>query len=299
MSQSVVGMIGLGIMGSAMSANLMKDGFTVVGYDIVDDCVEKHVKRGGVGAASIKEVAEAAEFIFTSLPSVTAFDTVTRGDDGLLAATGATPVIIEVSTLPIDVKQRGHDALKDSGMVMLDCPLSGTGAQARTKDLVVLASGDHPSYERAIPVFEGISRSHHHVGEFGNGSKMKFVANLLVAIHNASAAEALVLGMKAGLKPEDIFKVISDGAGTSRMFEIRGPMMVANDYDDATMKNSVWQKDMRIIADFAAALNCPTPLFSSTEPLYTAAMEQGRGAQDTASICAVLEAMAGLPERKN
>ncbi|HJO75088.1 MAG TPA: NAD(P)-dependent oxidoreductase [Rhodospirillales bacterium] len=298
MSKSVVGMIGLGIMGSAMSTNLIKDGFTVVGYDVDDDCVEKHVKGGGVGAASIKEVAEAAEFIFTSLPSVAAFDAVTQGDDGLKAATGTTPVIIEVSTLPIDVKQRGHDALKDAGMVMLDCPLSGTGAQARTKDLVVLGSGDLASYERAVPVFEGMSRSNHYVGEFGNGSKMKFVANLLVAIHNASAAEALVLGMKAGLKPEDIFKVISDGAGSSRMFEIRGPMMVAGDYDDATMKNAVWQKDMRIIADFARSMDCPTPLFSTTEPIYQAAMEQGFDAKDTASICAVMEAMAGLPERK-
>ena len=133
---------------------------------------------------------------------------------------------------------------------------------------------------------------------FGNGSKMKFVANLLVAIHNVSTAEALVLGIKAGLKPEDIFKVITDGAGNSRMFEIRGPMMVAGDYGDATMKNSVWQKDMQIIADFARSRDCPTPLFSATEPLYKAAMEQGRGTQDTASICAVLEAMAGLPERK-
>ncbi len=298
MSESVVGMIGLGIMGSAMSNNLLKDGFTVVGYDVLDDCVQAHVKCGGVGAASIKELAEQSEFIFTSLPSVAAFDAVTQGDDGLLAATGAAPIIIEVSTLAIDVKQRGHDALSASGIVMLDCPLSGTGAQARTKDLVVLASGDYPSYERAVPVFEGMSRSNHHVGEFGNGSKMKFIANLLVAIHNASTAEALVLGMKAGLKPEDIFKVISDSAGTSRMFEIRGPMMVDNDYGDATMKNSVWQKDMQIIADFARSMDCPTPLFTTTGPIYQAAMEQGREAQDTASICAVLEHMAGLPERK-
>ncbi|HIM25247.1 MAG TPA: NAD(P)-dependent oxidoreductase [Rhodospirillales bacterium] len=298
MSKSVVGMIGLGIMGSAMSANLMKDGFTVVGYDVADDCVQAHVKRGGVGVTSIKELARAAEFIFTSLPSVAAFDAVTQGDDGLLAVTGATPIIIETSTLKIGDKQRGHDALQDAGMVMLDCPLSGTGAQARTKDLVVLASGDLASYERTVPVLEGMSRSNHYVGEFGNGSKMKFIANLLVAIHNASTAEALVLGMRAGLKPEDIFKVITDGAGNSRMFEIRGPMMVANDYDDATMKNSVWQKDMHIIAEFARSMDCPTPLFSSTEALYNAAMEQGLEAKDTASICAVMEAMAGLPERK-
>ena len=127
---------------------------------------------------------------------------------------------------------------------------------------------------------------------------MKFVANLLVAIHNASAAEAFVLGMKAGLEPRDIYHVIRDGAGGSRMFEIRGPMMVDNDYDNATMKVSVWQKDMRIIGNFARAMGCPTPLFSSTVPLYAAALSQGHEARDTASICAVLEDMAGLPKRK-
>jgi len=298
MSKSVVGMIGLGIMGSAMSNNLLKDGFTVVGYDILDDCVRAHVKRGGVAGASVRDVAEKAEIVITSLPSVAAFETVIWGEDGLLAAGGGSPIIIEASTLEIQVKQRGHDALKEAGIVMLDCPLSGTGAMAKTKDLVVYASGDQSSYQCCIPVFDGISRSNHHVGEFGNGSKMKFVANLLVAIHNASTAEALVLGMKAGLEPEDIFKVIGDGAGSSRMFEIRGPMMVNNDYDDATMKVSVWQKDMRIITDFARGIECPTPLFSSTSLLYTAAMAQGRGGQDTASICAVLEEIAGLPERK-
>lgn len=298
MSKSVVGMIGLGIMGSAMSENLMKDGFTVLGFDVLEDSVQAHVDRGGEARISVREVAEAAEIIITSLPSPAALNDVIQGEDGLLSATDASPIIIETSTLEIADKQRGHDALKEAGIELLDCPLSGTGAQARTKDLVVLASGDKPSYERAIPVFEGFSRSNYHVGEFGNGSKMKFVANLLVAIHNASAAEALVLGMKAGLNPDDIFKVISDGAGSSRMFEIRGPMMVAADYDDATMKNAVWQKDMRVIGDFAKALDCPTPLFSSTEPLYKAAMDQGRDNQDTAAICAVLEDMAGLPERK-
>lgn len=298
MSKPVVGMIGLGTMGSAMSANLLKDGWTVIGYDVLEHCVEAHLKGGGVAAASPREVAEKAEIVITSLPSVEAFDKVIGNhDDGIFAAAGA-PIIIETSTLDLDVKQRGHDTLKRAGIEMLDCPLSGTGAQARTKDLAVYASGDKSCYQRCLPVFEGFARSSHHLGEFGNGSKMKFVANLLVAIHNASAAEALVLGMKAGLEPRDIYDVIRDGAGSSRMFEIRGPMMVDNDYDDAMMKVSLWQKDMRIIGDFARAIGCPTPLFSSTVPLYAAAMSQGHEARDTASVCAVLEEMAGLPKRR-
>jgi 3-hydroxyisobutyrate dehydrogenase-like beta-hydroxyacid dehydrogenase len=123
---------------------------------------------------------------------------------------------------------------------------------------------------------------------------MKYVANLLVAIHNVAAAEAMVLAIKAGLDPSMVLKVVGDGAGTSRMFQVRGPMMVANDYSAATMKVEVWQKDMHIIGDFATKLECPTPLFAASAPLYTAAMASGRAKEDTAAVCAVLAEMAGV-----
>ncbi len=121
---------------------------------------------------------------------------------------------------------------------------------------------------------------------------MKFLANLLVAIHNVSTAEALVLGMKAGLDPATMVKVLGAGAGSSRMLQIRGPMMARNDYREATMKVGVWQKDMRIITEFARDLDCPTPLFAATASLYNAAMAQGFAEADTASVCAVLESLA-------
>jgi 3-hydroxyisobutyrate dehydrogenase-like beta-hydroxyacid dehydrogenase len=201
---------------------------------------------------------------------------------------------METSTLPIDEKERARQTLAKKGIVLLDCPLSGTGAQARTKDLVVYASGDRKAYAKAEPFMPGFSRAHHYLGEFGNGSKMKFVANLMVAIHNVSAAEAFVLGMKAGLPPETIFKVQADSAGSSRMFQVRGPMMVAGKYDEATMKNELWQKDMKIIGEFAAKLGVPTPLFNASAAIYNATLSQGYGKADTAAVCAVLEAMAGI-----
>jgi 3-hydroxyisobutyrate dehydrogenase-like beta-hydroxyacid dehydrogenase len=171
--------------------------------------------------------------------------------------------------------------------------LSGTGSQARTKDLVVYASGDRKAYRRVAPVLDAFARAHYLVGPFGAGSKMKFVANLLVAIHNVAAAEALVLAMKCGLDPATALEVITAGAGTSRMLEVRGPMMVAGDYSNALMKLEIWQKDMRIIADFARQAGSPTPLFSTTAPIYTAATKGG-GDRDTAAVCAVLEQMAGV-----
>jgi 3-hydroxyisobutyrate dehydrogenase-like beta-hydroxyacid dehydrogenase len=116
----------------------------------------------------------------------------------------------------------------------------------------------------------------------------------MVAIHNVSAAEAFVLGMKAGLAPKDIFEVQANSAGTSRMFQVRGPMMVKGNYDDATMKNELWQKDLKIIGEFARQLGVPTPLFSASEEVYKAAMAQGYGLKDTAAVCAVLEKLAGV-----
>jgi 3-hydroxyisobutyrate dehydrogenase-like beta-hydroxyacid dehydrogenase len=126
--------------------------------------------------------------------------------------------------------------------------------------------------------------------------KMKFVANLLVAIHNVASAEAMVLGMKAGLDPAQVFKLVQAGAGNSRVFELRAPMMVEDRYDgdNLTMRVSTWQKDMKVIGEYAASVGCPTPLFSASEPIYRAALSTGHADEDTGSVCAVLEAMAGV-----
>jgi putative dehydrogenase len=289
-----VGMIGLGLMGSAMSANLLKAGYSVIGYDVLPKQIEALKIQNGRGAASSSEVAEVADIVITSLPSEASLKEVVRGENGLLTSKKKDLIVIETSTLPLEVKQEMREALDEKGIVLLDCPLSGTAAQAIQKDLAVYASGDRHAYEVCIPVFEGFARAHHYLGEFGFGSKMKFVANLLVAIHNVSAAEAFVLGMKAGLEPELIYKVISDGAGSSRMFEVRGPLMISENYDDVTMKVDVFQKDIEIITAFAEALNVPTPLLSTAAEIYTMSMAEGYAKQDTASVCAVLQKMTGL-----
>lgn len=289
MTSETVGMIGLGIMGSAMSANLIKAGFQVIGFDVLEACREQHRAAGGSVASDCREVGKVSSVIITSLPS----------SDALLETAGALcksserpTIVIETSTLPIPVKEDARRLLAGARVTLLDCPLSGTGAQARLKDLVVYGSGDAEAYKKVSQVFDGFARAHYYIGEFGAGSKMKFVANLLVAIHNVAAAEAMVLGMKSGLDPSAILKVVADGAGNSRMFEVRGPMMVKNDYSDATMKVHIWQKDMTIIGDFARQLQCPTPVFSASAPVYTAAMAMGLGNSDTASVCSVIEYLA-------
>jgi 3-hydroxyisobutyrate dehydrogenase-like beta-hydroxyacid dehydrogenase len=283
-------MVGLGIMGSAMAANLLKAGNRVVGYDIDAARRRALVRSGGRAVGAVEEVA--APVVICSLPSSAALMDVA----GELRGKGT--VVLETSTLPIEDKKAAREVLARKGVVLLDCPLSGTGAQARTKDLVVYASGDAAAFRKAAPVLPGFSRAHYFLGEFGNGSRMKFVANLLVAIHNVSAAEAFALGMKAGLAPEDILKVAGDGAGSSRMFQVRGPQMVAGRYDDATMKVEVWQKDMKIIGEFAAKLGVATPLFNASGAIYNAAKAQGFEKSDTASVCAVLERLSGVKRKK-
>jgi len=293
-----VGVIGLGIMGGAMSANLVDTGFAVTGFDVDSAACERLAAKGGTIAGSPGEVARKAGIVVTSLPSPKALDEVVNGADGLIAAGRKGLVVIETSTLTIEDKQRAHNALAEAGMAMLDCPLSGTGAQAVTRDLLVYASGDKAAFERCVPVLDGFARGTHYVGAFGNGSKMKYVANLLVAIHNVASGEAMVLGMKAGLDPQVIYDVIADGAGGSRIFQLRGPMMVADDYEPATMRMEIWQKDMKVIGEFARALGSPTPLLDASDRIYKEGMKQGRDKQDTASVCGVLEEMAGFKRGK-
>ena len=289
-----IGVVGLGIMGSAISGNFLKSGYTVCGFDVNLVQAEALAAAGGTVLGSPGEVASQSDIVLTLLPSIAALDVVCTGADGFVAAGNSDVIVMECSTLPIEDKQRNHDAVSATGMTMLDTPLSGTGAQARDKDLAVYLSGDEAAANICAEIISGFARAYYYVGPFGNGSKMKYVANHLVAIHNIAAAEAFVLGMKGGLEAQTIFNVIADSAGTSRMFEVRGPMMVADDYSEATMKISTWQKDMGIIGAFAKNLDCPTPLFGACADIYTAGMAQGRADEDTAAVCAILGEAARL-----
>ena len=286
MSTSHVGMIGLGIMGSAMSANLLRADFKVIGCDPVANCRNRHRRAGGIVAGTAGEVARVARIVITSLPSAAALASVA---DEIANEAKTGRIVIETSTLPIAAKEAARKRLAKAGVTLLDCPLSGTGAQARVKDLVVYVSGNRAAAKRVVPVLKGFSRGHYYLGAFGNGSKMKFAANLLVAIHNVSAAEAVVLARRSGLDPALAVKVLGDGAGSSRMLQVRGPMMAKRNYCDATMKVEVWQKDMRIIGDFVRRLRSPAPLFNATKAIYKSAMAQGHAKHDTAAVCAVLE----------
>jgi len=294
-TKGTVGVIGLGIMGGSFAKNLVAAGWRVVGYDI-SAAARREAQRAGVELAnSAAEVAAAAPIILTSLPKPQALMDTARK---IAAAKLKGKIIAEMSTFTISNKEKAERVLRKAGHTVIDCPVSGTGSQAKNRDLVFYASGDAKAIARLRPVLMGFGRHTFDVGEFGNGSRMKYVANLLVAINNVASAEAMVLGMKAGLDPQMIVDLITAGAGNSRVFELRAPMMAKGRYDDVTMKISVWDKDMHVIGDYARKIRVPTPIFNATKGIYLKAMKSGFGNSDTAAVCAVLEKMAKVKRRK-
>jgi L-threonate 2-dehydrogenase len=281
-----VGIVGLGIMGGAIARNLVDRGWRVIGFD-TDAAKRAELAAANVIIAdSVEQVTHDAPVIMTSLPTPAAVEGVARA----IANSGEPPrIVIELSTLTLADKLRFETILKQAGHVPLDCPLSGTGAQARMRDLIVYASGDSAAIVHCTPLFADFARQSADLGVFGNGSRMKFVANHLVAIHNVATAEAMILAERAGLDPKLVVDMVGPGAGGSRMFQMRAPMMVERSYEPATMKVSTWKKDMAIIAEFADDVGCATPLFTLTQPVYTEAMAMGLGDQDTAAVFEVLK----------
>jgi 3-hydroxyisobutyrate dehydrogenase/glyoxylate/succinic semialdehyde reductase len=281
-----VGIIGLGIMGGAIAHNLIERGWHVIGFDIdAARCVELE-RIGGVLAPGVGQLTREAPIIMTSLPTPAAVEQVALE---VAASRQAPRIVAELSTLSLADKMRVEAILRPAGHIVLDCPLSGTGAQAKLRDLVVYASGDGQAIAQCMGLFSDFAKHSADLGKFGNGSKMKFIANHLVAINNVATAEAMLLAERAGLDPKIVIEMVGPGAGGSRMFQLRAPMMVERVYEPATMKVSTWQKDMAIIADFADDVGCKTPLFTLTQPIYAEAMAIGLGDQDTASVFEVLK----------
>ena len=287
------GVIGLGMMGGGAARHALAAGYRVYGYDVLEAATARFLGAGGRPAQSPADVARHCPVILTSLPSIRAFRDVIDGAGGIAASGAAGRVVVETSTLPLAEKEWAQQLLASRDITLLDCTLSGTGGQMRTGDIVVYASGDAAAVERCRPILATFSRKVYDLGAFGNGSRVKFIANHLVTIHNVAAAESLVLAKRAGLDLDAVLAAVSDGAGTSRMLEVRGPMMVGGDFSDATMRLDTYQKDLDIISGFARDLHCPLPLFAASAEFYRAALGQGLAGQDPASVFAVLAGLAG------
>ncbi len=289
-----VGIVGVGVMGTAMGRNLLDAGFAVTCCDVRPEQVTAIEAMGATGRRSAAEVANDSDVVLLSLPSVDALYDVVDGDGGLMGTANRRVVVVEMGTLPLADKYAVRDSLAEQDIAMLDVPVSGTGLQAADATLVVFASGDEQAFRVAKPVFDVIGKKTHYLGEFGNGSKMKFIANLLVAVHNLATAEAHALGIAAGLDPALVQQVQSDGVGSSKIFDIRGPMMVDDSYDPPAARLDIILKDARIISAFAHAHGAPTPLLNAAIPVYEASVSDGLGDLDAAALCRYLERIGGI-----
>ena len=296
-TKGVVGIVGLGIMGGTFCRHLIADGWRVIGSDIDPATAQAARALGAEVVADAAEVARAAETLLVVVPSTEALDDVLAN---VCASGVARRIVVEMGTFSLDDKLAAGERLAAHGHAMLDCPVSGTGAQARTKDLVVFVSGDQTLADGVAPVFAGFARQAEYVGPLGNGTRMKLVTNHLVAIHVAAAGEAIALGVKAGLDPGQVLAMAQAGAADSRMLHLRGPMMVANRYDgpNISARTSILMKDVTTISRLADDLACPTPVLNAVKTLYAAAMATGHADHDPASVAAVSRAIAGLTDGK-
>ena len=273
-------------MGGAIARNLVERGWQVIGFD-TDSAKNADLAQAKVAIATdVATLTRGVPIVMTSLPTPAAVHEVAQE----IAGSGQSPrIVIELSTLSLADKLRFETILQAAGHIALDCPLSGTGAQAKLRDLVVYASGDSAAIQKCMGLFADFAKQSADLGRYGNGSRMKFVANHLVAINNVATAEAMLLAERAGLDPKMVVEMVGPGAGGSRMFQMRAPMMVERVYEPATMKVSTWKKDMAIIAEFADDVGCDTPLFTLTQPVYTEAMALGLADHDTAAVYEVLK----------
>ncbi len=294
-----VGMIGTGVLGSAMAVVLIENGFEVVGFDIDPAKLAALGEHGIKAAASARDLADRAGAIVTCLPSVEALHEAVSGANGIAASAATGHIVIETSTVPIAEKERARDDLAAVGKTMLDCPVSGNRIMALQGKLTAFGSGDRAAYDAVEHVIRGFAGTTHYIGPFGDGLKMKFVGNILNLVHNSVTAEAMVLGMKSGLDPKLIHKVVSGSGSSSAMFEVRGAMMAENDYRTEGMNFSVPLKDAPIIAAHAAAHLCPIPIYQAALQPYYAAVAQGHADEDASAVCAALERAANCARDKD
>jgi len=295
-----IGVIGLGIMGSAMAEALLENGYDVAGYDVRPDARQRLKKAGGRALASGEAVAARADVVITALATVAAFDEVmAKIASTKRKASGSRQIVIETSTLPLEDKQRALKRLSRARIELLDCPISGTAVRMKQGAWTIFVSGSAAAAKRVQPLLAVFTRNAPYVGAFGNGTKMKFVANHLVAILNVAVGESLTFARTMGLDPQQVWDLFAQSPviGTG-VYKLRGKQMVDRVYQPATMKVEVWQKDMQVIGDMARAIGCPTPLFSACAPIYNAAIAHGFAEHDTASVGEVLGEMAGIPIAK-
>lgn len=273
--------IGLGIMGGAYARNLIKAGETIIGVDPAVAAREGVAQAGGEVHAELGPWIADCDLIVLSLVSPTVLALVASNLQPFLKP---CQVVLETGTFALADKMAAQKTLAEVDAVLLDCPVSGTGAQAAKGDLVMMASGPKKSIEKARPLMEKFTRLVINAGEFGNGIKLKFVANHAVAVHNVAAAETLNYADHLDLDRDTVYEMLSSGAGQSRMSDLRMPLMISGEYDPPTASMKMFKKDLSVIGESIAKGKIRAPLFEASKKLYEAGFATLPATYDTAAI---------------
>ncbi len=289
-----IGMVGLGLMGTAMYGNLLPAGFLVIGYDVMQDKVDALVKAGGKGAGSAAEVAGAVGLLISSLPHGGIVEEAMLGPRGV--ADGGRPglVVIETSTVAPELARRVAAALGGRGIAMLDATISGISHMVAQRDCIFMAGGDRAVFDRCRPIWDALARQAFYLGSSGAGAQMKLVANLITGVNSVVVAEGLALGMKAGLDPGVMLDILRQSAAASRMVDIRGQFMVDRKYEPPVATVEIFIKDASLMLDNGRHLGMPLPFTEVMLKMLKAAKDDGHGQREVASVIETYCRMGGI-----
>ncbi len=290
MASGSVGIVGLGLLGHAVAARLIGHGYRVVGHDVVRERADALKALGGEPAASVAAVAAGSEIVCTLLPSLAAVESVILGADGIVATASPGATVVQMSTISPTLTERLAREVTARGLGFLDCPVSGTSGMVERGNGVIFVGGERALFDRWQAVLGAVLPRPVYVGRAGQAMTLKLVANLLVALHSAAAAEALTMARRAGLDLGLVLDVLGAGAATSRMLEVRGPLIAKGDFPPQ-MKLDLFMKDLHLIQDAAREVGAPLPLTDVAERLYGIVAADGHGGEDLAVVVRALEGL--------
>ena len=285
-----VGLVGVGKIGLPISENLIKSGYRVVGYR--RSSLAEFEKIGGIASRSAADVGAQADVVFSCLPSSQALEDVVHGPNGLIESARPGQIIVELGSYPVSDKQRHVAALAAKGAVFLDGEVSGTPGMVSARKAVVYLAGDKEACAKAERFVTGFADSCLYFGPFGAASRVKLVNNLLVAINIAATAEAMALGLKAGVDVDLMIKAIATGSGGSIQFGIRAPWMAQRRFLPAQRTVPALQHYFDMIGEFADGVGVATPMLDRAVELYDKFMDMGFGEKDAAAMVDVIGALA-------
>jgi len=289
-----VGIVGVGLLGHAVATRLLGAGHEVIGYDVVPQKNVALQAAGGRAVDCIGEVVKAAEMICVVLPSLATVEEAILGSGGILDGARPGQLIAQMSTISPTLTERLAREVATHDVHFLDCPVSGTSAMVASGDGILMVGGDRDVYRRWRPVLEQVLPRAIYVGTAGQAMTVKLIANLLVALNSAAAAEALGMAKAAGLDAATVLDILTSGAGSSRMLEVRGPMIVREQFP-AQMKLDLFMKDLHLILEAGQRAGAALPLTTLAERLFAAAQQAGHGAEDLAVVVKALGAGSHSP----